>query len=146
MTTRLASWWVNVKEYHQKIRVNLWSRGQVITWQMKNIFPLPRHLSLSNLTGMQLLMKVCYLWSHITCWSPGHSRSHDKQKKLFFHSYETCDHQTWQDDDLRWRVIDCKFTCLFSSQTWQGNGLSYWATKHNDTISWSRDQTYLQFH
>ena len=75
----LAGWWVKMKDHQQQIHVNLWSRNQMITWEMKNvIFSLPRGLRLPNVTGRHLLMKECCSQSHVTRWSSGHIRSHDK--------------------------------------------------------------------
>ena len=61
--------------------LTLWSRNQVIPRQMENVISqFPRDLWLLNLTGWWVLMRACYPSSHITCWSRGHIRSHDKWK------------------------------------------------------------------
>ena len=36
--TLCNTWWVRLKDHRQQTHVNLQSRGQVITWQMKNCY------------------------------------------------------------------------------------------------------------
>ena len=75
----LVGWGFKVKDRLEQGHLTLWSRGQVITWQMKKvIFPLPRGLRLLNVTGRKPLIKRYYPQSHTTSWSHGHVRSHDK--------------------------------------------------------------------
>ena len=91
----LEGWWDKAKVQHQQSHVTVWSRSQVITWQMKNfIFPLSRGLWLPNLTRRWILMNGYYLQSHITSWLCEHHKPHDNSKNFCLHFQETCDHQT----------------------------------------------------
>ena len=78
----MTGWRFIVRSHHPLSLLMLWSRDQVITWRMENVlFQLPRDLWLPNVTEWWVLMRACYLASHITCWSCGHIRSHDKWKR-----------------------------------------------------------------
>ena len=119
MTAKLDRWRFIVKGHHPLSLLTLWSRDQVITWQMENVIAqLPRDLCLPNLTKWWVLMRAYYPSSHITCWSRGHITSHDKWKMLWIHFLVTCRYQTWQKVDLLLGVI-CPTTKLhIPSITW----------------------------
>ena len=59
-----------------------------------------------NLPEWWVLMEAYYLSSHITCWSRGHTRSHDKWKMLWIHFLVTYHYQTWQKGGL-WLGVIC---------------------------------------
>ena len=94
----LIDWWVKVRDHHQLSHVTFWLRGQVITWQMKNIFPLSQGLWLAKLTRRCLLSTKSY--SPFTRWSSDHLGSHDKQQTLYLHFHEACGYQIWQNSHL----------------------------------------------
>ena len=80
---KLTRWMFIVKGHHPLSLLMLWSRDQVITWQMENVISqLLRDLWLPKLTEWWVLMRAYYLPSLITCWSRGHIRSHDKWKNV----------------------------------------------------------------
>ena len=77
---KFTRWMFIVNSHHPLSLLLLWSRDQVITWQMKNLISqLPRDLWL---TEWWVLMRAYYLSSLITSWSRGHIRSHDKWKNV----------------------------------------------------------------
>ena len=83
MTAKIDKVGVYSKGHHPVSLLMLWSRDQVITWQMQNVISqLPRDLWLPNLKEWWVLMQAYYLSSLITCWLRGHIRSHDKWKML----------------------------------------------------------------
>ena len=79
--------------------LTLWSCK--IMWQMKTIIsPLPQCLWLPNLVGWWLNLRGSYPSSHMTLWSCGLMRSHDKLETCL-HYHNSYGYQTWWDGGIQ---------------------------------------------
>ena len=50
---------------------------------------------------------------HMTLWSSGRGRTHDKLKSLYLCYHNPYGLQTWEDGDLPWEASTRKVTCPF---------------------------------
>ena len=88
-------------------------------WETKTVlFPIPQCLWPPNLVGWWLTLSGSHPSNHLTHWSRGLARLHDKLKPLYFHYYIAYDQENWEGDDFL-RGIDIVIV------TWPFNKMAF---------------------
>ena len=110
MATKLGTMVIRLEGLLLKLLDPLITWSCDITWQTRNVSPLPQWLWPQNLARWWFTMRVFYPLSHMTILSRRLARWGDKLKSLYIHYHNAYGYQTWQGEESQKALWSRGFT------------------------------------